>query len=74
MWHNWDTEKPPLRAKIIIVCDDGMSSGTAYVSLSGNPLDAEDGAALPPVFMNGAIWAHLPDDYPIAFMEADPYV
>ena len=68
-WKTWDTVKPEPGTKVIIVCNDGCSSAPALVLEKVGPLHAEDGFELDDSFTKGAIWAALPYDYPIRFME-----
>lgn len=59
---------PMLGNKIVIVTDDGCSSGLGLVTDDGI-LDGEDGEPYSECFLKGAIWAPLPDDYALGFME-----
>jgi hypothetical protein len=68
-WRYWHEEAPELGRKVAIICNDGCSSGLALMTAEG-PLDGEDGHTLWPLFLEGAQWVYLPDDYPLAFMEA----
>ena len=67
-WRYWHDERPEAGQKIVIVCDDGCSSSLALMA-DDEPLDGEDGEPLGEIFLRGAIWAALPDDYLLGFME-----
>lgn len=67
-WKEWENEQPLEGNKIVIVCDDGCSSSLALMGQDG-PLDGEDGSLLGEAFLRGAIWAELPESYPLGFME-----
>lgn len=68
-WQHWHVCSPIAGQKIVIVCDDGCSSSLAMMGDDG-PIDGEDAFPLGDDFLRGAIWAPLPDDYQLAFMEA----
>lgn len=68
-WRDFHKDPPAPGTKVAIVCDDGCSSGLAYITDEG-ALDAEDGHPLGVTYLQGAIWMALPDNYPMAFMEA----
>lgn len=68
-WRDFHKDPPQAGTKVAIVCDDGCSTGLAYITDEG-ALDGEDGMPLGVTFLQGAIWMALPDNYPIAFMEA----
>lgn len=67
-WKKYNDEKPEVGKKVVIVCNDGCSSSPCLVSDDGI-LDGEDGNEHYASFLNGSIWAYLPDEYPISFME-----
>ena len=68
-WRDFHKDPPESGMKVAIVCDDGCSIGLAYITDEG-ALDGEWGDPLGVTFLQGAIWMALPDNYPIAFMEA----
>jgi hypothetical protein len=73
-WHKWKAEKPKAGSKIVIFCDDACSTAAAFVAVgelenSISILHAEDGYELDRWFLDGSIWAYMPDDTPLAFME-----
>jgi Lar family restriction alleviation protein len=68
-WRNFHKDPPQSGAKVVIVCDDGCSTGLALITDDG-ALDGEDGMPLGVMFLQGAIWTKLPDSFPLAFMEA----
>lgn len=74
MWSKIDQHPAP-GSKIVIVCDDGCS---AFTGLVCDPIlndelviyHGEDGIALDLTFLgSNAIWAYIPSDYPLHFME-----
>ena len=67
VWRDFHKDPPKIGTKIAIVCDDGCSTGLAYITDEG-ALDGEDGVPLGAMFLQGAIWTPLPDDFPLAFM------
>lgn len=69
LWNKWDEQKPSDGDKVIIVCSDYCSSAPAFIAEGGVALHAEDGSDLGWSFLSGSIWAKLPADWPIAFME-----
>lgn len=62
---------------VVIVCDDGCSTASALVvdvkGVQGQnvaALEGEDGFELGADFTKDALWAELPEDYSLQFMEA----
>lgn len=73
MWNEFDKIKPQSGDKVVFIYDDGSSSSVA-MAVDGQDggvsiLDAEDAVEMDEKWLRGAIWAKLPDDYPIAFTE-----
>lgn len=76
MWNNWNDKKPEPGQKITYLYDDGCGGGAGLViDFDGagtiRVLDAEDGYELPEESLNNSLWALVPDNYALAFMEAD---
>lgn len=67
-WKEWAKEQPENGTKIVVLCDDGCSCSICYY-IDGQLLDAEDGYDLSTLFIRGSLWAPIPQDYPIRFME-----
>lgn len=79
-WIKWEDRKPKAGSKVVVLCDDGCSAGLFFVADEGNGaismLNAEDGYDTLegyPAYFNGAIWAEVPEDTVIAFMEDAEY-
>lgn len=76
-WKNWSTNPPKPGDHIILLADDGCSTACALVvdwDGAGTPhaLHGEDGFDLTESgFTDGALWAEIPDDYPLALLETD---
>ena len=76
-WKNWNTNPPKPGDHIILLADDGCSTACALVvdqDGAGTPhaLHGEDGFDLTASgFTEGALWAEIPDDYPLALLETD---
>ena len=78
VWRDWKTEPPAPGLKVVVLCDDGCSSCiglSSEVMEGGKPvrmglLDGEEGEYVPRLFLRDALWARIPDDYPVSFMEA----
>lgn len=76
-WKSWNTTPPEPGAHIVLLADDGFSTSAALVidwDGKGTPhaLHGEDGFDLTESgFTDGALWAEIPDDYPLALLETD---
>lgn len=76
IWRSWNTDPPPAGSKVLILCNDGCSSKPALVAEEEGRdgvvvLDGEDGMDLTDMFLDGSLWAPLPDDYRFMFMNED---
>lgn len=76
IWHTFKTDPPRPGDHIVILCNDGCSCSIAFVtqgSADGSIAvrDAEDAWPFDDHYLDGAIWAHIPDDYPIPALDAD---
>lgn len=79
MWKNWKTDPPEPGMKVCVVANDGCGV-SLFLVIEAEPgkigaLDAEDGSDIfqvYPAYLEGAIWAELPEDYgDFIFMEGE---
>lgn len=76
-WKYWNTNPPEPGEQIILLADDGCSTAPALVvdqDGAGTPhaLHGEDGFDLTESgFTDDALWISIPDDYQLAFLDAE---
>lgn len=63
MWNKWSEVKPAVGVRFVVAADDGCSVVTGMAADGDMFVDAERGWKLSDRFLDGAIWAPLPDDY-----------
>lgn len=65
MWIKWSESRPEAGTRFVVLADDGCSTVAGMASDSGLFVDAEHGWELTERFLDGTIWAPLPDGYKI---------